>query len=76
MSILITNFGPYISLASANVCLGELEMGEERWRKDEILAAKIKKFLSVSLHAVHVSVCIVLGWDTTVSVAMHYYNTE
>ncbi|XP_061180633.1 regulating synaptic membrane exocytosis protein 1-like isoform X4 [Saccostrea echinata] len=30
----------------ANVCLGELEMGEERWRKDEILAAKIKKFLS------------------------------
>lgn len=31
-------------------------MGEERWRKDEILAAKIKKFLSVSLHAVHVSV--------------------
>lgn len=51
-------------------------MGEERWRKDEILAAKIKKFLSVSLHAVHVSVCIMLGWDTTVSVAMHYYNTE
>lgn len=51
-------------------------MGEERWRKDEILAAKIKKFLSVSLHAVHVSVCIVLGWDTTVSVAMHYNNTE
>ncbi|XP_069106028.1 regulating synaptic membrane exocytosis protein 2-like isoform X6 [Argopecten irradians] len=25
---------------------GEFEMGEERWRKDEILAAKIKKFLS------------------------------
>ena len=23
-------------------------MGDERWRKDEILAAKIKKFLSVS----------------------------
>ena len=25
-------------------------MGDDRWRKDEILAAKIKKFLSVSLH--------------------------
>lgn len=29
-------------------CIGEFEMVEERWRKDEILAAKIKKFLSVS----------------------------
>lgn len=48
-------------MALANVCLGELEMGEERWRKDEILAAKIKKFLSVSLHAVHVSVHRLVG---------------
>jgi len=31
-----------------NVLPGEFDMGDERWRKDEILAAKIKKFLSVS----------------------------
>ena len=51
-------------------------MGEERWRKDEILAAKIKKFLSVSLHAVRVSVCRVVGYSTHLSLLLCIFPYE